>query len=366
MKLADRSLKYHIYPITQLKSIEQIFIVRDHPGLQIPKVQYYCPPKFFQKNSFLKVIYKLIIMLYLSLFKKPDVIHSYLLFPHGIIAFIVSKLTRKPIGISLIAGPVELYSLGGSPLGIKCTESLPWFGKILLKILKRCNFITTTGSFTTNFLVGLGIEKNKIYIMPHVIIGDKLCQINIPKKYDVISVGRLAPVKHVDILLKASRIVKKKYEDIQIGIVGDGPCRAYLEKLSQELDLTNNVQFIGYQENVEYYYNSSKISILTSEREGFPFTVVEAMSCGLPVITSNCGDIVDVAQNGFNSIVIDDYNNVNDFADAIINLLGNEEIYKKLSEKSSQIRNFDVGYISSIWDNILKVHTAYKIQNATI
>lgn len=353
MKLGDNKVDSKLRPIAQLESVDRILVVRDYPGPCLPKVEYYFPPSFISRFAILAAVYKLLILIYLSLFRKPELIHSYLLFPHGILAFIAAKLTGRPVGISLIAGPIELYAIG-SPLRKKCSEPLPWFGKVFLKILKYCNSVTTTGSHTRDFLMAHGIDKNRIHILRHSVSELGYYPMNIPKKYDVISVGRLAPVKHIEVLLRAVSRVKEKYPDVKVGIVGDGPCAAHLEQLSVELGISDSVEFLGYKEDIVYYYNSSRIFVLTSEREGFPSTFVEAMLCGLPSIVSNCGDIIDIAKDGFNSLVIQNYSDVDGFAQAIIRLMGDKELYHKLSQNALETaRGMSVDRVAQQWELIL-------------
>ena len=329
MKLADRSLEHFIYPITLLKEVEKILLVRDKKGPWMNKVDYYCPPSWSLRFPIVALFFKFLLMTYLSIREKPALIHAYLLFPHGFLAFLVGKLTRRKVGVSLIAGPMELYVLGGSPVEkYAYTKPLPELsvkGKIILSILKRFDVITATGSFTRKFLVNNGIREDKIFLLPHV-VDDKFKPINIQKEYDLVYIGRLAKVKHIETLIKAVSTVKKSYPHLRVVIVGDGPEMNSLEKLSRELNLTKNIDFIGFQIDVWNWYNTAKISILTSEREGFPYSVVESLSCGVPVITSNCGDIRDVIKNEYNGIIIDDYQDYKSFAEAIIDLLQNPQI----------------------------------------
>ena len=85
----------------------------------------------------------------------------------------------------------------------------------------------------------------------------------IPKIYDVISVWRLSPEKQIEVLLHATSLIRKRDREIKVCIVGTGPCRNKLERLVGKLNLVNNVDFVGFQQSVEYYYNSSRILVLT-------------------------------------------------------------------------------------------------------
>jgi glycosyltransferase involved in cell wall biosynthesis len=353
MKLGDSKVDAKLRPLAQLECVDRLLVVRDYPGPDLPKVCYYCPPRFIARLAAVSAMHKLLILIYLSLIEKPDLIHAYLLFPHGILAFIAAKLTGIPIGISLIAGPIELYAIG-SPVGLKFPRPLPWYGKVFLRILGQCDIVTTTGSFTRDFLISHGISSNHVYILPHSANAQKYQPTIVPKIYDVISIGRLASIKHTEVLLKAISIVKQQYQEVKVGIVGDGPCRTYLEKLRDELGICNNVEFLGFQKEVTHYYNSGKIFVLTSEREGFPGAFVEAMMCGIPSVVANCGDIVDIAVDGYNAIVIQDYNDVEAFANAIIRLLQDNELYQRLSLNAlGTVKRLSVAEVTREWGMIL-------------
>ena len=171
------------------------------------------------------------------------------------------------------------------------------------------------------------------------------------EEFDVIYVGRLISHKNVDVLLKALNIVKKEIKYVRCGIIGDGPEMRNLRTLSKKLDLDDNVKFFGFIESdleVYTYMSSSKIFVLPSTREGFPNTILEANSCGLPVIVvgheKNAG--VGVVKNGYNGYVID--LSPEEMARMIIDLLQNEEELNRLSKNSVEFaRIYDWSVIVS-------------------
>ena len=106
---------------------------------------------------------------------------------------------------------------------------------------------------------------------------------------------------------------------------------------------------------MEYYYNRSKVFVLTSEREGFPNVFLEAMMCGIPSVVSNCGDITDLAEDGVNCIVIPYYSDYASFASAIIHLLEDEDFYHKLAQNALETaRSHSIEKITLKWQAILE------------
>jgi glycosyltransferase involved in cell wall biosynthesis len=177
---------------------------------------------------------------------------------------------------------------------------------------------------------------------------------NAQKEYDVVYIGRLARVKHVETLIKAICIVKEHNPYIRAVIVGDGPEKDKLEKLSKKLNLVKNIDFAGYQTDVWDWYNKSKLSVLTSEREGFPYSVVESLSCGLPVITSKCGDVCDLIKDGYNGVLINDNWDYHSFAEAITKLLQNPQIISKYSTNALKtLEKMDMDKVTNVLKYII-------------
>ena len=182
---------------------------------------------------------------------------------------------------------------------------------------------------------------------------------DVAKSYDVISVGRLVPVKHNEIMIRAILRVKEKRPDIKACIVGDGPYKSALMQLADKLNIKANVDFVGFQKDTPYYYNSARIFVHTSEREGFPNVFLEAMMCGLPCVVSNCGDITDIARDGYNSLLIQDFYDVEGFARAITSLLENEKLYNEISQNALQTaKSLSADDIINRWELLFqKIHS---------
>ncbi len=359
MKLGNKNLKDHVFPISKIKTIESITIVRDHRGPDIEKVRYVSPFLKEDTSPLLTFSLKLYHLVRLALREKPVLIHSYKLFPHGYLAFIAGKLTGRNVGVSLIAGPVETYFFGNTPIAkYPYDRPLPQpspTSVIRFSILKRFDVITVTGSYTKRFLVDHGVDEGKVFILPHS-VDERFRVLGIEKDYDLVFVGRLASVKHIETIIRAVAFVKVSIPSIRLAIVGDGDNKSDLEALVVSLGLTHEIDFVGYQTNTWEWYNRSKISILSSEREGFPFTVIESLKCGVPVISSNCGDIRDIIMDSFNGVIISDYQDYRAFGNAIIRLLKHPDL---ISEYSSQglnsVESISSASVEAVWDHMISM-----------
>lgn len=296
-------------------------------------------------------------MIGLSLKEKPTLILGYLFFPHGLMAFLVGKLTRRKVGVSLIAGPVEVYSFIISIKNryIYSTDLPPlkFQGRLVFKILQMFDCIIVGGNYSKTFLTSNGADEKKIFIL-YKHVDDKFKPQRMVKKYDGVYVGRLSEVKHIETIIKAVSAIKNK-KNIKIAIVGDGPDRNKLENLSKNLGVTDEIDFIGWKNDPWNWFNVSKLSILASEREGFPQSVVQSFNCGVPVICSICGDVCDVIKDGYNGILIEGYNDIDSFAKAIMQLLNNAQYLNQISYNSVETANeyFRLDIIIKKWEYIL-------------
>ncbi|HOX36238.1 MAG TPA: glycosyltransferase family 4 protein [Methanoregulaceae archaeon] len=351
MGLADRSMGNYIAPLSGLKKAEEILLVRDTPGPEMENVRYVTARG---RTAFLKVPVKLFHLIRLSFIEKPALVHGFLLYPHGYLALIAGKLTGRKTGLSLLAGPVETFIAGGSPIGdYAYCRPLPkpgLLGRIVLSLVKKFDVITVTGTFTKDFLVRQGIEEKKIFILPHV-VDDRFRPLDIRKDYDLVFVGRLAAVKHVGTLLAAAALVKEVLPSLRVAIVGDGAERGRLEDMARLDGLSGTVDFVGFQENTWEWYNRSRLSILTSEREGFPYTVIESLRCGVPVITSDCGDVRDIVKDAWNGRIVADYDDPRAYADIILELLKNPDRIRHYSENCCTLPA--TGSPGYVWETIL-------------
>ena len=362
MGLSDRLLEHYIHTITLLEKVSKIIIVRDEKGPKLNKVIYHTPPEWSLKFPILKTFWKFFMLIFLSVKEKPFFINSYLLNPHGLIVFIAGKLTNTKIGVTLNAGPVDFYTLEGSPIGkyaySKSMPKISGIGRILLAILKKFDFITVTGTFTKRILIENGVPKNRIFIMPRAApnaFDERFRPRDISQNFDIVYIGRLARVKHVETLIEAISMVKKDYPNIKVAIIGDGPEKNNLQELSKKMNVGENIIFTGYQTDIWDWYNKAKISVITSEREGFPYSVVESLSCGVPVIASNCGDICDVIKDCYNGVIIGDYHDYQSFAEAIINVLQNPQIITEYSNNALRTaENLTIEKAVLVWKEILR------------
>lgn len=149
------------------------------------------------------------------------------------------------------------------------------------------------------------------------------------KVYDFVNVGRFHPVKNHELLIKAFKVVCEKHPEAKLALAGEGERKAATETLVKELGLENNVDFLGNVSDICGLLNKSKIYVLPSNIEGFPITLLEAMACKLPVITTNFGGAEGIVKE--NGILVN-INDVDELSREMIGLLENKQKRNELVE----------------------------------
>lgn len=107
-------------------------------------------------------------------------------------------------------------------------------------------------------------------------------------------VARLAPEKDLQTLLNAFAIAQKSSDPTRLIIIGDGPCRPELDRLSERLNIHHQVSFLGQRQDLNELYQALDIVALSSVREGLPLALLEAMSFSLPIVSTAVGAIPEL------------------------------------------------------------------------
>ena len=113
-------------------------------------------------------------------------------------------------------------------------------------------------------------------------------------------VGRLDPIKGLDVLVRATALVCRT-QPVQLAIVGDGPYREELLAGIAANDLADSVRLLGMREDVPSWLQSADVFVFPSRTEGLPNALLEAMAVGLPVVTTDvpgCRDLIQDGQTG--------------------------------------------------------------------
>ncbi len=126
-------------------------------------------------------------------------------------------------------------------------------------------------------------------------------------KIKLLYVGRLSHEKGIEYLLKSIQMLRRNRRDVTLQLCGDGPEKKNLQILCRKLEIEGKVEFTGFVpqgRELNKVYSEADIFILPSLSEGVPKVLLEAMSKGLPVITTEVGGIPDIIKHNENGILI--------------------------------------------------------------
>ncbi len=140
------------------------------------------------------------------------------------------------------------------------------------------------------------------------------------RKFTIVHVGRMVPVKRQDLILDAALLLKQRGFDVEFWIVGDGVLRAELEKKSGNMGLCDTVKFMGYQANPYPYIKSSDLFLLTSDAEGDPLVIKESLCLGTPCVSTNVGYVSELLRDGLGIIC---EHNPDDIANKLLRIMTN-------------------------------------------
>jgi L-malate glycosyltransferase len=176
-------------------------------------------------------------------------------------------------------------------------EYLGWkgvFGKITERLVTRLALNTVAVSGTTaKKLRHLGV-RSEIRIIPNGIDPGQMRSVSPSSELsDIIFVGRLIKEKHVDVLVRAFAVLLKESPDLTLLVLGDGPVREAVRSLVRDFAIEDRVilkPFLDSHDEVISLMKSSRVCVIPSTREGFGIAALEALACGLPVVTAGHPD----------------------------------------------------------------------------
>lgn len=187
-------------------------------------------------------------------------------------------------------------------------------------------------------------------LMPQETIGSAL---NAIKKDIVISVARLAPQKNQVFLINSFAKFHELHPTYKLYIYGEGKERIKLEKLIKELNASEYIKLPGVSKNVWEYMKQAKLFVLTSHYEGMSNSMLEAMSLGLPCVSTKVSGAVDIINHNINGILIDN-NNEQSLINEMSRIVDDSQFAYNLGLMATKVyNNLDAKKIAKTWINYL-------------
>jgi len=258
----------------------------------------------------------------LKIAKNVDVIYAQGPLSAGLPAMLASRILRKKFVIKIVGD--YAWEQGVNQFGVKDLiepfqkKKYNWkvelIRKIQKKVVKSADKVIVPSEFLKKIVKGWGIDEKKIEVIynagPDI---EKIKKIAPNKELEsrgdiIISAGRLEPWKGMGVLISVMPDLLKKNPRFKLVIIGKG---------SQKMDLKLRIESLGLKKNVELieglpheelmkYFKAGNIFVLNTAYEGLPHIVLEAMACGLPVVTTNvCGN-PEVIQDKYSGLLFEE------------------------------------------------------------
>ncbi|RDW20754.1 glycosyltransferase [Oceanobacillus chungangensis] len=253
---------------------------------------------------------------------------------------VVLCFSMKNVFYALLARPRKSRVIGSE-------RSNPYYANknMLIKLIEKL-FLPLANGYI--FLTSEGKEyysralQRKSTVIPNGLFAEDIPKKTVPfetRRMNIITaVGRLHPVKDHVTMIKAFKLFQEKHSNYKLKIYGDGIESNKLKKLVQDLGLSESVTFEGIVDNVVEHIADSGMFILTSKSESWGNALMEALSCGIPSISTDC-DFGPRAmiENEVNGLLVP-VGDVEAIARAMDRIAVNQEFARNLSENALLIR----------------------------
>lgn len=276
-----------------------------------------------------------------SFFIKFDMVCAVMNYP-ALAAFLIKKIGGKPY-VAFVFNEWDNKSW----LRIKAEKFLI-FEKIYKKVFTEAKYVRVISPTIGRQLERAGLEKNNIKAIFAGVDLQKFKLANVHRNpLQIITVTRFDELKGVDYLIKAIPDILKKFPLAEFVLIGDGPTRKELEVLINNLGVRQNVILTGWldQKKIAKELNQSSIFVMPSLSEGLCLVILEAMACGLAVVATNVGGIIDLIKHRETGLLVPPAN-PQAIVKAIDLLLTDDKLRKRLTANALYfIKNFN-------WNNL--------------
>lgn len=269
-----------------------------------------------------------------------DVIHSHSS-KAGILARAAGFLLRLPKNIFTAHG----FVFTDPTLSRKKRSFYVWLEKI-------CSWLATDIIAVSRFDFGMGaangINAKKMHMIHNGIPKEQMItcsewrakqvRLNQSSKRVIGFVGRFAAEKNIDMLIRVAALLNQSnIPNVEIWLIGDGPLYSHYKKRIAEEGLEHMMHLKGNQDNVLDWMDQMHVLAITSHKEGLPYVLLEAISCGLPVISTDVGGIKEIIPENLIVPVNGENEMFYKLKEILLNDVQRESIGKELLELAEQL-----------------------------
>ena len=279
----------------------------DLDGLDVVYPRYYYPPKVLRTGYGWFLWHSVRSTVLASLDEhRPDAVISYWAHPDGAVALRAARLAGVPAVV--IVGGSDVLLLTGHR-GRR---------RRILDVLHTADAVVTVSRHLMTKVLALGVPPEKVHVVYRGVDrelfspGDRLAarrRLGIPpERKMVLWVGRMVPVKGLDVLLEACKRLQRQGIEPLVHLLGDGPLRTTLVARGRYLGLKNVVFSDGAvsQNDLPTWYRAADLTVLPSRSEGVPNVLLESLACGTPFVASAVGGVPEIGGKDRSGLVAAD------------------------------------------------------------
>lgn len=288
-------------------------------------------------------------------YENLDLLHVHYAIPHAVSGYLAKQILRRKKDLKIIT------TLHGTDITLVGLE--PSFLPLVKFSIEESDRVTAVSRFLKEkTLTNYNIDK-EIEVIPNFV------DTNLFKPIDgcffrkhiapngekvLIHTSNFRQVKRVADTIKILEIVNKEVPT-RLVLVGDGPDRSECERVARQLGLWDNVKFLGKQDGLVEILSSADIFLIPSQSESFGLAALEAMACGLPVVSSSVGGLPELVRHNETGYIAE-IGDTDRMAKYVLDLLGNDKKYELFANNSREraVKVFDQTKVIPMYEQLYK------------
>jgi len=291
-------------------------------GTHIPELARYALTLIYYSKNIVKTI-------------KPDILHCFFTLPSGSFGLFCKKTFKVPYIVSALGADVPGFNIGDWRLDVY--HALTKF--ISRSIWNNASFIVANSNSLKETCEKFD-SKRDIGVITNGVDTDLFYPNNSRKanqnEVQLLFVSRLMPQKGIDTLIKSCGLLKKRgINNYRLTIVGEGHLKGLMFSLIEQNGIKDRINYLGWKdlEDLPSIYREADIFILPSVMEGMSSVTLQAMASGLPIVASKVKGFEEILEENVNGLTAE-YNNEEQFADAIEKLIKSPDLRETMSKNS--------------------------------
>lgn len=276
----------------------------------------------------------------------------------GLTAVLIGKLIRKPVVLKadsqgemsgeFFEGGLRKFSISRSSLPFRL------FLEFRNLILKRADAFSAISPEIASEWTSSKLPRNRIHLIPNAVDTTRFAPVNAKQKSFLreklnlpndaiiaIYTGRLVSYKGLPLLLKVWDAIRCRHGDVLLLLVGSGGldihnCETQLHDYVKSAGLKENIWFLGSVQNISEYLQAADIFVFPTENDAFPSSLIEAMSCGLPIVTTPVGAIKSIVAHQETGLLVQP-GNFEQLFEALDVMLSDKALISHLGKAGRQV-----------------------------